>query len=367
MCRTQTRSRRRSLAAGLLAAGLLAACSSSSSSSDAADDGTRGTDTTPAKEGESKESKEKEKDPATALVVGVDAEDFRSQGFTLGQLDVVVKVDGLVAANETVLAASGPLFPHELKVNAPKDRPEAAVEIEVVARDRPDATMPPIVSRLASTHFVKGTTKLAYVFLEVRCNTFPLLGGGGPSGPTCAAPTTCVAGRCVASELPALVDYRADWATSPPSACGTGTPEISAVAQGETAFDPLPDGATVTLEEGPQCGHHVWLGLRMKNLAQSGTVTTVSATQPGTGVAVPASAYPYAWGPSDGGACDLLGLRYQLDSNGTPAADFLGKPLDVKIELKDKAGHTATATRHVNVAPQMKVIPGRNCGAGPSG
>jgi hypothetical protein len=350
----------------LVSAFLIVACSSSATTP--ADDASRPAPA-PAPvqhEGESEESKKQEKDPETALVVGVDAESFQSQGFSVGQVEIHVKVDGLVAANETLDGSAGPLFPHEVRLNAPKDKPDAAVEIEVIARDRPDPTFPPIVTRLATTHFVKGTTKLAYVYLEVRCNTFGLLGGSGVSGPTCAAPTTCVAGRCVSSELPAPPEYAKDWATNPPSACGTGTPELT-IGQGDSALAPLAEDETVTLEEGPQCGHHLWLALRMKNLAQSGTITTLSATQPGTSVAVPPTAFPYTWGPSDGGACDLVGLRFQLDVGGAAASAFLGKPLDVKVELKDKAGHTATATRHVNVASTMKVIPGRNCGSSPSG
>jgi hypothetical protein len=345
-----------------VASALLAGCSSSSSGAPA-DDASRqaGPAPAPVHPGESEQSKAQEKDGATALVVGVDAESFQSQGFMIGQVDVVAKVDGVVAASETLLASAGALFPHELKLNPPKDRPEALVEIEVVARERADASTPPIVTRRATTHFVKGKTKLAYVFLEVRCNTFPLLGGGGPSGPTCAAPTTCIAGTCVSAELPALTDYYADWPTNPPSACGAGAPELT-VGQGETALAPLAENETVSLEEGAQCGHHLWFSLRMKNLAQSGTITTLSATQPGSAVTVPATAYPYAWGPSEAGACDLVGVRFQVDASGAKASDFLGKPLDVKVELKDKAGHTATGTRRVNVSAEMKVIPGRNCG-----
>jgi hypothetical protein len=365
MCRSLASS----LLAATLAAALAAAAGCSTATTDPGADGAQKAvaDPTPiAHEGESEESKKQEKDPTTELVVGIDAEVFQSQGYVIGQLDVVVKVDGLVAATEALDPAKGPLFPHELRLNPPKDKPEAAVEIEVIARDRPDPAVPPIVTRRATTHFVKGKTTLAYVFLEIRCNTFPLLGGGGPSGPTCAAPTTCVAGRCVPAELPPLTDYRADWAKNPPSACGTGAPELT-VGQGEGTLDPLPEGATVSLEQGPQCGHHLWLSLRMKNIAQSGTITTLTATQPGSTVAVPATAFPYAWGPSQGGACDLVGLRFQLDSGGATAADFVGKPLDVTVHLKDKAGHTATATRHVNVAAEIKIIPGRNCGSGPSG
>ena len=348
-------------------AGVLAGCSSATPSDPV--DGARQADPAPSpvhQEGESEESKKQEKDPTTELVVGVDAEAFQSQGLTIGQVEIVAKVDGLVAATETLVAAKGALFPHELRLHPPADRPEAAVEIEVIARDRPDATIPPIVTRRATTHFVKGKTTLAYVFLEIRCNTFPLLGGGGPSGPTCSAPTTCIAGRCVPAELPPLTDYRADWAKNPPSACGTGAPELT-VGQGEGTLALLPEGATVSLEQGPQCGHHLWLSLRMKNLAQSGTITTLTATQPGSAIVVPATAFPYAWGPSDGGACDLVGLRFQLDTGGAKAADFLGKPLDVTVQLEDKAGHTATATRHLNVATEIKIIPGRNCGSGPSG
>lgn len=334
-------------------------------------DGTDGTkpkpDPTPMQhEGESEESKKQEKDPDTELVVGIDAEPFQSQGLPLGQLEVRVTVDGLVAASETLLASAGALFPHEVRLHPPKDKPEAAVEIEVVGRDRPDAMFPPIVARRATTHFVKGQKKLAYVFLEVRCNTAVLAGGSGPTGPTCTAPTTCVAGRCVPAELPPLTDYRADWAESPPSACGSGAPEL-VVGQGETALASLADGATVQLEEGPQCGHHLWFSLRMKNLAQSGTITTFTATQPGSTLAVPATAYPYAWGPSEGGSCDLVGLRFQLDAAGARAADFLGKPLDVTVQLADKAGQTISATRHLNIASEMKIIPGRSCGSGPSG
>jgi hypothetical protein len=341
---------------------LLAGCSSSDATSPADPRAQEAAPTpAPVHPGESEQSKQQTKDPTTALIVGVDAESFQSQGFIISQVEVIAKVDGVVAASETLLASAGALFPHELKLNPPSDKPEALVEIEVVARERADASVPPIVTRRATTHFVKGTTKLAYVFLEVRCNTFPLLGGGGPSGPTCAAPTTCVAGKCVSAELPVLADYRADWPSNPPSACGTGTPELT-VGQGETALLPLAENETVMLEEGPQCGHHLWFSLRMKNLAQSGTITTLSATQPGSAITVPATAYPYAWGPSDGGACDLVGVRFQVDASGAKASDFLGKPLDVKVDLKDKAGHTATSTRRVNIATEMKIIPGRNCG-----
>lgn len=352
-----------SLSLALLALGLLAACSSSSGSAD-------GPDTSPVKPGpndpKQDPAKDPKNDPTTQIVVAIDAENFQSIGMTIGQLEIITRIDG-VATTELVDPAKGPLFPRELRLYAPKDKTDAAVEIEIIAHDRIDSMNPPELQRIARTRFVKGTTKLAYVFLEVRCNHGAAIGGGNvPYGPTCDAPTTCIGGTCVSADLPALGDYYVDWATNPPSACGSGTPELT-IGQGEKALAPLADGATITLDEGIQCGHHFWLSLSMKNLAQTGTITTLTATQPGTGLAASATAYPYRWNAGSGGTCDLVGLRFQLDAAGQKVADFLGKPLDVTVEAKDKAGHTATAVRHLTIDPVMTVIPGRNCAGGLGG
>jgi hypothetical protein len=88
----------------------------------------------------------------------------------------------------------------------------------------------------------------------------------------------------------------------------------------------------------------------MKNLSQFGTTTTASAVQPGTSVTVPATAFPYAYSArADATGCELAGVRFQLDVSGK-VSDYLGKPLDITVQGTDKAGHSATATRHVNVA-----------------
>jgi len=344
------------------------ACSSSpsgsSSSSGAGGDDAAKPSPSPAPTTNPGDQTKDEKDPSTEIIVGIDAENFRSQGYLIDLLDITAKVDGVVAAKDTLDAEKVTLFPRELRLLAPKAKPDALVEIEVTARDRGSVSspsMPPIVSRRATARFVKGKSLLAYLFLEIRCNTFPMMGGGGgPAGPTCAAPTTCVGGTCRSADLGVLPDYRSDWAKNPPSACGTGVPEIE-IAQGETKLEPLADGATIALERGPQCGHHLWLAVRMKNLAQSGTTTVVNATQPGGGVSVPATGFPYAYAAADGGACEIAGLRFQVDVSGAQASAFLGKPLDLSIEATDKAGRKATAVRHVVVASDVKVTPGLPC------
>jgi hypothetical protein len=327
----------------------IAACSSSSS-----DGGTPSTDKPqpPAPPGESKESKDKPKDPTTNLVVGIDSEDFSHEGFRFATLDITATVDGVVAASETLDSAKGPMFPHELHLAAPASNPEAPVVVTLVGHgdgvQNDDSGMPPLIKRTATAKLVKGATKLLFMFLEVRCNTEQLAGGSGVSGPICSKPgETCIGGTCRSDVVATLPDFHADWATNPPSDCGTGTPEL-VVGKGEHAYAPLADGDTVEVEEGPQCGHHVWLALDMKNLAQFGTTTTLTASQPGSSITVPATALPYAYS-ANAGTCELAGVRFQLDL-GTKIDEWLGKPMDIEVNAADRAGHTKKATRHVNVA-----------------
>lgn len=295
------------------------------------------------------------------MVIAIDGEAFSSQGLVIGTLEVSAKIDGVDAVHETIEKSATPFFPREIKIAPPASKPDAEVDIEVVARDSSMGPgMPPIVTRRAHAKFVKGKTTLAYVFLELRCNTLPLAGGGIPNGPTCAAPTTCIGGTCRSADLGDLPDYRADWATNPPSACGNGAPQID-ISQGESTVDDLPDDTTLQLERGPQCGHHVWIAVRMKGLAQSGVVTTLSATQPSSSITVPATGYPFAYGSTEPGSCSIAGLRFQVDLAGAKASDFLGKPLDITVDAADEAGHKVSATKRVQIAPTIKITPGPMC------
>jgi hypothetical protein len=298
--------------------------------------------------GESPPSMEKPKDPATQIIVGVDAEDFAAAGYQLTHYEVLATIDGVVLAQKTFDTEAGPLFPHEVRLVAPKDKPGATVQITVTAHMN-DAI---VATRRTTTHFVAGATKLAYALLEVRCNTFAIGGGGTRPGPTCA-PTgeTCIAGKCRSDVVAELPDYAADWSANPPSACGTGIAEV-VVGKGENDFAPIASGETLAVDCGPQGGNHVWMALRMKSLRQVGTVTTISAMQPASagGKSVTPTAFAASWGPADGGGCELDGLRFQLDVAGAAIQDFLGKPLDITVNTRDKAGHDITSVVHVQVA-----------------
>lgn len=288
-------------------------------------------------------------DSKTEIVFGIDAENFQSEGFNFTSYKIEVKVDGVVTVSEE-LPTTGPTLPHETRVKAPKGKTDSVAEIVVKAvMNEAD-----VVTRRATVHFVRDKSLLAYLRLEVRCNNFGLLGGSGVSGPTCDKPSeTCVGGKCVSEALDNLPDYRADWATSPPSACGNGPSGSVIAGTGQANMVVLNDNDTLQVECGPQGGHHLWMALSMKDIAQMGTTTTFSASQPAAsgGVTIPPTAYPYSYSPGANGSCELTGLRFQLDAGGVNIKDVLGKPLDIKVLLEDKAGHKATITRHVNISP----------------
>jgi len=303
---------------------------------------------TNANPGESPASKEKPKDPSTQMALAIDAEDFSSAGYRLDAVFVTAKIDGVVAAEKTFDAEAGPLFPHEVHLVAPKDKPFAVVEVTVTASMNGQV----VVTRHATTQFVPGTNKLLYLLLEIRCNNFALLGGGNVFGPNCTTPgETCVGAVCRSDRVSDLTDYAADWATNPPSRCGGSAPLASLeIGKGETAYASVVDGEMLTVECGPQGGHHIWLALRSAKLSQVRTITTISAVQPAPGVSAPATAFAYSWSPGPAGACELVGLRFQLDGGATMVTEFLGKPLDITVNAKDKSGHDITQVAHVNIA-----------------
>ncbi len=341
----------RSLTASFLTL-LVLACSSSTSEPGASAPDSAKPVVPDTNEGESEESKERSKDRDTTVTLGLATEDFWSVGMPLDHVQITAKVDGVVAADKKLEQAQGKaMMPFELPLAAPANKLDANIELSITAYMSPTSPMV-VVQRLVTAKFVPRKAKLAYVLLELRCNTAPMAGGGIVTGPTCTDGTTCIGHKCVSPEMTELVDYYADWAKKPPSRCGSAPDATLDVGEGLNEFASLTDGATVTLEAGPQCGHHIWIATRMKNLQQSGTTTTISAVQPGSNLTVPPTAYPYAYAES-AGTCELPGLRFQVDL-GAKVAELLGKPLDITVEATDTLGHKATVTKKVNIAATVK-------------
>jgi hypothetical protein len=333
---------------------LLVACSSEAGSESLvpAAEGAPASQSPAKPDGESQQSEALPKDPSTSIVVGIDSEPFGNQGYNLSAVVAKVKVDGLVAASTTYLAKDGPVFPREVRVDAPAAKPDAKVEIEVLGMMGESE----IVKRWVRTGFEPGHSKLVHVFLQTRCVTLSLLGGFNEPAPQCTAAQTCEAGKCIAPDVAAsaLPDFYADWAKSPPDAC---------VTSGAPAVDTsLAEGSTVTLERGGQCGHHFYLDLTgMKGLSQWKTVTSITAVMPSVSVAIPSTSVPYVWSKTGTGACELGHLRFQVDTPGHKVEEYLGKDLDVTVTVKDDQGRTASILRHVKVADTFLNPTGRPC------
>jgi hypothetical protein len=298
------------------------------------------------------------------LVVGVQADDF---GGIIDTVHIVATVDGKPASDETVKV--GPPNPTGLpKEIALEGDPGTKVEVTVEATSSLAPTRgaggaaTPVVVRRAASRLVPDTKKLLRMQLETRCSTFVAPGSTTPVAPTCNAPQTCSAGRCVSEDITfdQLEDYEPTWASSPPDICrpaNHGAPEVF-LGTGQTDYAPLSDGQTLQLEKGPQGGHHIWIAARQRNLRQSGSRTTLTAkiVDNPTSPVTPA-AYVFTFDPDEGNYCKLWGLRFQLDSGATDlGADykrFLGKKLEVTVEIVDSTNATATATKTINIADKL--------------
>jgi hypothetical protein len=304
-------------------------------------------------------------EPAQAsLVVGVQSDDF---GGLVEAVHIVATVDGKPFSDETVLigAANPAALPKEVVLTgAAGARAEVTVEATTKqAQTRaPGGTSTPVVVRRAAARLVPDAKKLLRMQLETRCVTFNAPGSSLPPAPTCAAPQTCSAGRCVSEDVAfeQLEDYEPGWAAAPPDFCrpaNHGPPEL-VIGTGQTDFAPLAEGQTLQLERGPQGGHHIWLAARMKNLRQSGSRTTLTAKVVGDpALTIAPAGYVFTFDRDEGNYCKLWGLRFQVDSGaadlGSTYKQFLGKQLELTVEVVDSTNARATSTRTVQIADKL--------------
>jgi hypothetical protein len=284
-----------------------------------------------------------------SLTLGVEGQALDNY---LQSLHVVTTVDGATQTDQFFRASQGAVFPREVKID-PRGDPTArvAVRVEGFATDDPSASPPAIIRTAETTMQPAPWNKLLRVDLDTLCVLLPPL--GGPVGPTCDAPQTCVAGQCTSDVIAAdaLGDYTPNWAIATPDACRPANPGAPTVIVGEGQNDylPLTDGETLQAQTGPQGGHHIWIAIRMQNLKQSQSTTTVTAVQPGTGATVSPYSVVFTFLPDEGGFCKLFGLRFQLDANGVDYTQFLGKPLDVTVHVHDILGEDGSGVAHVNI------------------
>jgi hypothetical protein len=298
------------------------------------------------------------------VVVGVQSEPM---GGLISIVHIVVRVAGVVVKEETLRRGDrAPLAfprPWEARLSSAKDgNDEVEVEVDAFDAARPET---PLLTRHAETHFVPGREMLLRLSLEARCIVYPSppRPPGSPpgplNGPTCEAPTTCIRGSCQSSIVvpTKLESYAPSWSNHTPDVCKSddgGSPSVS-VGTGQTRYASLSERQVLWAEPGPQGGHHLWIAVRMRNLSQRSSTTTLSAVQPGSGTAIPPSAFAFELDPDEEGYCQLYGLRYQLDNGGIDYTQFLGKPLEVTATVIDSSGAKATAIARVEVAKDLAV------------
>jgi hypothetical protein len=308
----------------------------------------------------------------TFLVLGLESDDFTGK---VGSVHVVTtswrpkQAAPTVATDDTLEAPTDGMKttrfpgPWEKKVAAPSGGDTGQFDVKIDVYAGRDTNSPLLFSRIASTQFVPGETALLRVHLEEQCVvvTPPAVDAGtGPSplgGPSCLSPQTCIEGRCQDDTVDPgqLEAYSPDWANTP-DACKppNGGPAEVQAGTGQADFAALVDGQTVQAAKALQGGGvYILLAVRQRNIAEVGSMTTISAVQPGTQKTIPAAMYPFSYAPDQNGYCKLVGVPFLLNGGGVAYSKFLGQPLDVTMTVTDGAGATATTTAHVSIAATL--------------
>jgi hypothetical protein len=277
-------------------------------------------------------------DAGADVVVGLTTD--MAVGFDIRRVEWTAKMDGVVTRAESLSYGAGDLsLPAEILVQPAHDGAE--IELSIAAFGEDEAS--PIVTRKAVTRAAGGRSLLLPISLDQAC-----------SAATCAASETCIEGACVDPFIAssALADYDPIWIASAPDACKTpssGDPAI-VLGKGENAFAPLENSEVVSIEPGPQGGHHVWLALRVTGLRQMGSSLTVGGYFPDLAFELHPFASHVTLHKAGEDHCEIYGVRFQVDRS-LPVDTVRGQALDIDIVLEDPNGDVATAMKRVVIAP----------------
>jgi hypothetical protein len=278
-----------------------------------------------------------------SIIVGLTS-DLRV-GVDIDRLHVVMRAGGAVV-NDEVLTTTTKMPPLALPAEFPFENYASGTPVDItIDAFRPGDVVNPLVTRLAATTIVGGQVLLFRVVLDSRCVVAP-----GSSAPTCKAPQTCVAGQCADEHLdPGILQpYSPSWSKGTTDICkpaGGGVPVIT-VGEGQADYLPTMDGDVAQVEAGPQGGHHIWVAIRMKNLSQSGSITSITGHFPDLGIDVGPFNVIFTFEQDEGGFCKLYGLRFQLDQ-ANDITTLLGHPLDVKVTVTDPEQDVGIGKRSV--------------------
>jgi hypothetical protein len=288
------------------------------------------------------------------VIVGVTSD--LAAGKDLARLRVVLSIDGAVVSDHmhSLGSAAEPLaFPAE---EAFRDlRPGARVEATLDGFQGTFSDEKPIVRRKAATEILEGRTLLLRARLENECVESALI-PGNKNAPDCPADQTCVAAECRDPfQAPhALEDYSSDWATDYADPCKPldhGKASL-AVGLGQDDWAPIEAHQKVPVWPGPQGGYHVWAAVRMKNLHQQGSVTSVSARSKELDAEFERFDYAFGYHPAADGECELAGLRYELPAEyWSTIEQVFDKELTLSVEVLDGTGDTASGELTIRLGP----------------
>lgn len=282
-----------------------------------------------------------------AVTVGLTSE-FRVPT-DMVELHITSRVDGVVLREETRGVATGQKllsFPSEVPFGALPDG--AAVEVELSGFGGGGGVLFPVIKRLASTEVVGGRHLLMRVPLETEC-------APGLKSPVCDAPLTCVTGVCKDShrEPTSLETYSSLWSSPAGDICkplNAGAPVVL-VGKGQSDYFATDDGELSQVEAGPQGGHHIWVAIRMKNLNQSASITTIQGFVPDLNLELSPFSVIFTFDQDEGGYCKLFGLRYQLDTNGVDIKTVLGHQVKLTVTVTEsKTGGVGKGERLVQLS-----------------
>jgi hypothetical protein len=278
-----------------------------------------------------------------SIIVGVTS-DLRV-GVDIDRLHVVMRAGGALLSDEVLTTASKTL-PLALPAEFPFENLPGGTPVDIaVDAFRPGDAVNPLVTRLAATTVVAGKTLLLRVVIDSRCVVAP-----GSSAPSCTAPETCVAGQCADEHLdPGILQpYSPSWSKGSTDICkpASGGAPVIFVGEGQADYLPTMDGDVAQVEAGPQGGHHIWVAIRMKNLHQSGSITSITGHFPDLGVDVGPFNVIFTFEQDEGGFCKLYGLRFQLDQ-ANDITTLLGHPLDVTVKVTDPEQDVGIGKRSV--------------------
>jgi hypothetical protein len=275
----------------------------------------------------------------TGLVVGVTTE--LQPGADFDELSYELDVNGASRERRT-LDVLPSMFPLELPLD------DLAGGDEVVVKLTAKSVGAVMLERTASTRAVGGQRLLLRVPLDPACRE--------PQAPTCAAPLTCIGGSCADAFVPPekLEEYAQGWGNGGADACkGIGQPPVVEVGAGQADYLPTMDGDVAQVEAGPQGGYHVWIAIRVRGVRQSSSVTTVTGSIASLGYEIAPYAVVFTFEPSEGGACELFGLRFRLDDKDHPVSALLGQDLHVDVSVKDTDGTVGEGSRIVRLSDDI--------------